>query len=75
MQDAFVYPILGVHAAVAGVLAVRLWRREVGVLTKLWWSVVLLVPVVGLFAYGALYKPPSVLPRHLQDHRERKGGW
>ncbi|MEM7377789.1 MAG: hypothetical protein AAF460_09825 [Pseudomonadota bacterium] len=71
MPDAAVFLILALHTVVALVLLVRLWRRDVGVWKKLGWSRVLLVPVAGLFAYGALYKPPSVLPRHRQGHRIR----
>ena len=72
MDEAFVYLILTVHLVIALWLIVRLWRKEASVYKKSAWTLVILVPVVGLFAYGALYKPPPVLPSHMQDHKVRK---
>ena len=40
--------------------AMSLWRKEAGIGSKVFWSVVLLIPILGPVFYGA-FDPPSAL--------------
>jgi hypothetical protein len=57
-------------AAVA--LAVGLWRGREHLVSKLVWTVVLLVPFFGVVAYAVWHDPPP--PSDLID-RPPDGGW
>jgi len=56
--------ILSAAEAVAAVFIIRLWmkRRRLGILAKLVWSAVLLVPVIGIVAYGFCATNPDEHP-------------
>lgn len=53
---------IGISAWISLCLIARLWLlyRKRRFLSKLAWSVVLLVPLFGWLAYAALFTPPSV---------------
>jgi len=54
--------LVAVWAWVSLSLLSRMWvvHRRTGLLKKLFWSVVLLVPLLGWIFYGAFFQPPSV---------------
>jgi hypothetical protein len=56
--------VLSVAEAVAIVFIVRLWmkRSKLGFLAKLLWSAILLVPVLGIVAYGFCTTQPDEHP-------------
>ena len=62
-----VFEVIGV-ACVAHLWA-RRPARSVG--QRLFWSVACLVPLVGPLAYGALYRPPSLLTEGEQARENR----
>jgi hypothetical protein len=57
-------------AAVSELVAVwclfRLWRRRSPIRVKLFWSLVLIVPVFGPLLFGALGRPLPPNPDHAQ---------
>jgi uncharacterized protein with PQ loop repeat len=56
---------------VALIVAVRLWRQKRrGRVSKLFWTVVLLIPFFGLLIYGFL----AVNPESQADHNENTAG-
>jgi hypothetical protein len=54
--------LVAVWAWVTLSLMIPMWfvHHRVGLLTKLFWSVVLFVPLLGWIFYGAFFQPPSV---------------
>ncbi len=44
----------------------NLWRRRGPLLKKLFWSMILILPILGPLSYGALYIPPSELTADLK---------
>jgi hypothetical protein len=54
--------LAGLCAWVSLSLIARMWfvHRRAGLIKKLFWSLVLLVPIAGWIFYGALFHPPSV---------------
>jgi len=54
--------LVAVWAWVSVSLLGRMWvvHRRTGLLKKLFWSVVLLVPLLGWIFYGAFFQPPSI---------------
>jgi hypothetical protein len=60
---------------VALIVIVRLWmHRHLGVLPRLLWSVVLLVPLFGLLLYGFLHTDPDAHPDGAPDSWPGYGG-
>jgi hypothetical protein len=60
-------PLLWVGWALSLPFIVHLWlRRRAPVTKKLFWSVVLFVPYLGLLFYGALFRPLPPQGEHLQ---------
>ena len=56
---------------------VKLWRKKTVIFAKLFWSFILLVPILGPVAYGALFKPPHPWKENEQvkfDNRKYGGG-
>lgn len=64
--------LLSVSEAVAAIFIVRLWRRQrkLGGFAKIFWSAILLVPVLGLIAYGFCATNPD---EHLYDSDTTSG--
>jgi hypothetical protein len=56
--------LLSVSEAIAAIFIVRLWRRGLkrGMLAKIFWSAILLIPVLGLIAYGFCAVNPDEHP-------------
>jgi hypothetical protein len=56
--------ILSAAEAVAAIFIIRLWtkRRKLGILAKFLWSAILLVPVLGVVAYGFCATEPDEHP-------------
>jgi len=53
IMNLFVIIVLGVLEMVALVVVIRLWlRRRLRLLPRIFWSIVLLIPLVGLLTYG-----------------------
>jgi hypothetical protein len=69
--------VLIVIAAISELVAiwcgVGLWRSRASVLKKLFWSLVLLVPVVGPVFYGGMFELPSVQSEGLRSTNEWEG--
>lgn len=65
-------PVTFAAATVAGLigaaLILSLWVRypRDAVLKRFFWSLVLLVPVIGWIFYGGLYRSPPVQPKDLR---------
>jgi bacteriorhodopsin len=63
--------VLAALGVVSFVCLLHLWfgRRRDGVLRRLVWSVLVMIPLVGPLLYGALYEPPAVgsTPREVQQ--------
>ena len=51
-----------------------LWAQRDSIGKRLFWTCVLLVPVVGPILYGGMYHPPSVKPKHLRAPPSYGGG-
>jgi hypothetical protein len=55
------YLVFGLSEVVAMLCLIGLWRRKRdGFGRRLFWSAVLLIPVIGPVAYGGFYEMPSV---------------
>ena len=56
------FVVIAVWAWISLSLVIRMWllHRRVGAIKKLFWSLVLVVPVVGWIFYGAFFRPPSI---------------
>ena len=55
--------VVGVVELITLLLIVRLWRRRsMGLVARLFWSLFLLVPVVGLAMYGFIHADPGTHP-------------
>ncbi len=46
------------------VALIRLWKKQDGLVKKIFWSFIVLIPFFGPFAYAGLYQPPSVQPKN-----------
>lgn len=69
ISDAVAITILAVLELVAVWCVVRIWReRSRPVATRLFWTAVTLVPVLGLIAY-AVWRDPPPPPRDPTDRR------
>lgn len=64
--------ILLLHSVGAVILIYRLWFKQEAVLKKIFWTFVIIIPVIGPVLYLAFFKVPSVLPIHRQN-RDRAG--
>jgi len=51
---------LGAAEVVSVACLVSLWRQKAGAGRKLFWSVVVLIPLLGPLFYGGLFELPSV---------------
>jgi hypothetical protein len=65
--------ITAVSTLIALGCAVHLWRRRASVLRKLFWTLVLLVPIVGPVFYGGMFEVPSIQPEGLRSNNEWHG--
>jgi hypothetical protein len=63
-----IWVLLGISEAISFACFVLLWRREGRIVTKLFWSVVLVVPILGPAFFGALGRPLRPLPDEMQSH-------
>jgi len=70
------YVMLGLYAVACLSLLFHLWfRRSHGsVAKKIRWSLILLIPLFGWFAYGALYGSEPV-GRNRNRAKADAGGW
>ena len=64
--------ILLLHSVGAVILIYRLWRKQESIEKKLLWTLIIVIPVIGLVLYLAFFKVPSVLPLHRQN-KDRAG--
>ena len=57
-----------VSGLISAALILFLWvrHRRDTVLKRLFWSLVLLVPVIGWVFYGGLYRPPPIQPKDMR---------
>ncbi len=68
-------PMIDVLGAVSIAMIAHLWLYRGGRPgQKLFWSLVLLAPLLGPLFYLALYVPPSVQPEHMRA-REHPDPW
>ncbi len=68
-------PTFWVLEAVGALCVVHLWRRASGSAPKkAFWTVVVLVPVIGPLFYGALYEAPSVQDEDQRAAEDDRGG-
>ena len=54
MPDTWVLVFIACFYAIAIHCGWRLWRKEIAVATKLFWTVVLIVPVMGVLFYASI---------------------
>lgn len=62
MSDTAFLIFLGINYFIALISLTLLWRTNAGIITKIFWSMVLLMPFLGLAFYWALFNPPPSLP-------------
>ncbi len=66
--------LLIVIAAVSGLIAlccaVNLWRSRASLMRKFVWTLILLVPVLGLVFFGGIFEVPSVQSEGLRSNNE-----
>jgi hypothetical protein len=72
--------IVGVCIWITLSLIVRMWfiHRRVALATKLFWSVVLLIPLFGWIFYAAVFRPPTVSESRAPTEHSRDayaGAW
>jgi len=62
-----------VSVTVSGALILHLWtvHRTDSLLRRLFWSLVLLIPLYGWVFYGGFYRAPGAGPLHWQDRNGR----
>ena len=60
-QPLVLFLLLLLSFGISGHLIIRLWsrHRDASILRKMFWSLVLLVPVCGWILYGGLFRIPS----------------
>ena len=60
--------LIGIFYLIFIVRLWKLWQKQMPVLRRVSWSIVLLIPLFGPIFYGAWFRPPSVQP---EDQRAR----
>jgi len=51
-----------INYSVAVILLIRLWKKNLSYVSKSIWSLILLIPFVGIIFYLAFFNPPPSLP-------------
>ena len=57
-----IYIFLSVNYLIVLICLVQLWRTSSYVATKIIWSIVLLLPLIGFVFYGLGYNAPRIQP-------------
>ena len=69
----FLIIIAAVSEVIAIWCAVNLWRCRASLMRKLFWTLILIVPVVGPAFYGGIFELPSVQSEGLRSTNEWDG--
>ena len=72
VQDGLLQIILLLHSIGAVILVYRLCWKQESIIKKIFWTFIIISPVIGPVLYLAFFKIPSVLPIHRQN-RDRAG--
>jgi len=74
---ASIWIVIGGSEAIALACLVHLWRRQGTVSHKLFWSIALIVPVIGPLFFGALWRPLRPQPEEIraQGLSNERGGF
>ncbi|MFY0678495.1 MAG: hypothetical protein JXR18_14555 [Neptuniibacter sp.] len=64
MEKTAIYVLLAINYLVACAILYSLWKKPLSLAAKALWSLVLLLPVVGLVAYGFSFNSPPPLPNN-----------
>jgi phospholipase D-like protein len=56
--------LVALSEAVGLLCLIHLWRGSMPTGGKVAWSIIVLLPLFGPLAYGAIRRPPRVQPRH-----------
>ena len=61
ITENMISPVVIVCGIVSGVLILNLWIRHAHdtIWKKVFWLIILLIPIVGWLFYGAFYNPPT----------------
>jgi hypothetical protein len=62
--------IAAVSELIAIWCAVNLWRSRASLMRKFVWTLILLVPVLGLVFFGGMFEVPSVQSEGLRSNNE-----
>ncbi len=66
----FLIVIAVISESIAVWCAVNLWRCHASLMRKLFWTLILLVPVVGPVFYGGMFELPAVQSEGLRSNNE-----
>jgi amino acid transporter len=61
MDNYIIILIIVVSYIISVMCLMKLWKKEINIFRKLFWSIILLIPFFGLIAYGGLFQPPKPL--------------
>jgi len=70
-MDTFAIIVLSVLELLALVVIVRLWTlRRLHILSRIIWSLILLVPLFGLLMYGFIQSDPEKNPERMESQAD-----
>jgi hypothetical protein len=64
-----VFGVIGIFYLISMICLWKLWQKQVPIWSRVFWSMILLIPLLGPIFYGAWFRPPSVQP---EDQRARE---
>jgi hypothetical protein len=56
-SEIFFYSVVGFFYSISLYCIVGLWKKSETILIKLYWTLILLLPVFGVLFYGAFFQP------------------